>query len=59
MKQLIVLVATIVLGISLAGTVFGMGGNVQNIMGIVDDEIESTFLDEAGTGLKSGLTGSN
>jgi len=49
MKQIIVLIATIILGVSLAGTVNGMG---KNIDGIAKDTNESiTYVLTTGAGI--------
>ena len=43
MKQLIVLIATVILGISLSGTVLGMGGNVKDLASSATSQIGSAF----------------
>lgn len=52
MKQLIVLIATVILGISLSGTVLGMGGNVKDIAGATTSEIETAFSYTSEGGIK-------
>lgn len=41
MKQLMVLVATIILGVAISGTVLGLGGKANNITTRVDSAIEA------------------
>ena len=41
MKQLMVLVATIILGITISGTVLGFGGDVDKISGKVSKGVEN------------------
>lgn len=48
MKQLIVLIATIILGLSIAGTVVGMSGGVTEIAGAVNETISSEIVGEDG-----------
>ncbi len=43
MKTIIVLLATVVLGISLAGTVTGMGTNIDGVKDDVIERIDTVF----------------
>lgn len=57
MKQLIVLVATVVLGISLSGTVMGMGDGVKTLTGLVSDTITEKFVTGTGDSAKLNFSG--
>ena len=61
MKQLMVLVATVILGISISGVVIGLGGNAETLAGNVGTAIESVgeaFQTAVGTATAS-ITGSS
>ena len=51
MKQLMVLVATVILGISISGTVIGLGANATTLAGNV-----GTAISSAGTAFSTATT---
>ena len=61
MKQLIVLIATVILGIGLSGTVLGMGGNVDAIAKSTGSKIEQElhYTSEGGINLDAALNRTN
>ena len=52
MKQLIVLLATIILGLGIAAVVIGLGDNADKISDGTVNSIESFFTDEGGISLE-------
>ncbi len=44
MKQVIVLLATIMLGLGIAGVIGGMGGTVRDLSGTVNDRITTSAI---------------
>lgn len=48
MKQLIVLIATVVLGLSISGVIFGMGDGMDKLSTGVQKEVTDLITSEAG-----------